>query len=181
MRTYLPLWWGAHTMQNAPATPLLRTPPASVKRSELPGHRAPALRFCPSPMPQGVTYVQISGLGACIRNLIPIRTRLPAVLRRLGRGYAGPWNGCSRPFSMNSPLRLKYPRTTRYSSPRSSVRRAEGASNNPDLGSKLTTRTSRPSKSTPPPCLAACIASSYLILVGLSSSAIRRVYQGPAS
>jgi hypothetical protein len=29
--------------------------------------------------------------------------------------------------------------------------------------------------------LAACIASSYLILVGLSSSAIRRVYQGPAS
>src|ERR671913_2059845 len=94
-------------------------------------------------------------------------------LALLGWGYVAPSNGCSRPSSMNSPPRLKYPRSTRYSSPRSSVRRAEGASNIPDLGSKLTTLTWRPSKSTSPLCLAACIASSYLIPVGLPSSVIR--------
>jgi hypothetical protein len=180
VRTYLPLVGCAHHAECTCNSPITR-PTGFYQRVGAPRSQGSGPSFCPSPMPQGVPYVQISGLGACIRNLIPIRTRLPAVLGRLGRGYAGPWNGCSRPFSMNSPLRLKYPRSTRYSSPRLSVRRAEGASNNPDLGSKLTTCTSCPSKSTPPPCLAACIASSYLILVGLSSSAIRRVYQGPAS
>jgi hypothetical protein len=33
--------------------------------------------LCPAPMPQGVSYVQVSGLGLYIRNLMPIGTRLP--------------------------------------------------------------------------------------------------------
>src|SRR5919112_641919 len=73
---------------------------------------------------------------------------------------------------MNSPLRLKYPRSTTYSSPRSRSRRAEYGVSIPVLPEMLTTRTLRPSNSTFPPCLAASITSSYVIPVGLSCSVI---------
>src|SRR5215211_6122044 len=74
---------------------------------------------------------------------------------------------------MNSPLRLKYPISVRYSSPRSRSRRAEYGVCIPVLSEMLTTRTLRPSKSTFPPCWAAPITSSCVIPVGLPSSVIR--------
>src|SRR5215218_8424248 len=74
---------------------------------------------------------------------------------------------------MNSPLRLKYPISVRYSSPRSRSRRAEYGVYIPVLSEMLTTRTLRPSKSTFPPCWAAPITSSCVIPVGLPSSVIR--------
>jgi hypothetical protein len=82
-------------------------------------------------------------------------------------------NGRSRPSSMNSSSRLKYPRSTTYSSPRSRSRRAEYGVCISVLPEMLTTRTFRPSKSTFPPRLAASIASPYCIPVGLPSSAIK--------
>src|SRR5215216_2200854 len=89
-----------------------------------------------------------------------------------GWGYVASPDGRSRPSSMNSPPR-KYPRSTTYSSPRSRSRRAEYGVCIPVLGEMLTTRTLRPSKSTFRPRLAASIASSYFIAVGLRSSVIR--------
>ena len=76
-----------------------------------------------------------------------------------GWGYVASPNGRSRPSSMNW-LPRKYPRSTTYSSPRSRSRRAEYGVCLPVLAEMLTTLTLRPSKSTFPPSLAACSASS---------------------
>jgi hypothetical protein len=81
-------------------------------------------------------------------------------------------NGRSRPVSMNS-LPLKWPKSTRYSSTRSSSSRAECSSPISSIALRLTTRALRPSKSTFPLRWAASFASSYVIPVGLPSSAIR--------
>jgi hypothetical protein len=97
-----------------------------------------------------------------------------------GWGYVTSPNGRSRPSSMNSPPR-KYPRSTTYSFPRSRSRRAEYGLSIPVLAEMLTTRTLRPSKSTFPPRLAASIASSYVIRVGLSCSVMQgSLPSGPA-
>jgi hypothetical protein len=76
VRTYLPLVGRAHHAECTCNSPLAR-PTGFYQRVGAPRSQGSSPSFCPSPMPQGVPYVQISGLGACIRNLIPIRTRLP--------------------------------------------------------------------------------------------------------
>ena len=70
------------------------------------------------------------------RNLIPTGGLAPLLehLALLGCGYVAFPNGCSRPSSMNSPSRLKYPRSARYPSPRSSSIRAVCGVSLPDFG-----------------------------------------------
>jgi hypothetical protein len=67
--------------QSVPATP-----PCSAHRLLSWGRSPLALTglrpfACPGPIPQGVSYVQISGLGSYIRNKMPIRA--PAGLSRV--------------------------------------------------------------------------------------------------
>src|SRR5215211_5518160 len=57
---------------------LVLGPPASLIRSELPTTQGSGLSLCPAPMPQGVSYVQIS--AAYIRNIIPSGGSCPSAV-----------------------------------------------------------------------------------------------------
>jgi hypothetical protein len=70
-----PRWGGHNVLVSMFTSPPVLGAPASLIRSELPQphRRGSDPSLCPAPpMLQGVSYVQGSGLGAYVRNLVPV-------------------------------------------------------------------------------------------------------------
>jgi hypothetical protein len=65
VRTYLPLVGRAHHAECTCNSPLAR-PTGFYQKVGAPRSQGSGPSFCPSPMPQGVRNVQISGVGAML-------------------------------------------------------------------------------------------------------------------